>query len=234
MDLDAFNNFSTGKRKKEEVPDSKKKQKTQEELSDSEESDGVPKKEIAKEDSKESKEPTKESKNGKANKTQEKDIKKEETKEDVNMESDSDSDEEQKAQVERKPCSGYDPDTLNYDSRVYDNCMVDMIWPKGFKRNELDHAKPRAKDYKFTLDTFQEEAVNCIERQESVLVAAHTSAGKTAIAEYAIASALKKNQRVIYTSPIKALSNQKFRDLQEEFEDVGLMTGDVTQNESAG
>jgi len=65
------------------------------------------------------------------------------------------------------------------------------------------------------------------------MVAAHTSAGKTAIAEYAIALALKNNQRVIYTSPIKALSNQKFRDLQEEFEDVGLMTGDVTQNESA-
>jgi len=59
-------------------------------------------------------------------------------------------------------------------------------------------------------------------------VAAHTSAGKTAVAEYAIALALKKNQWVIYTSPIKALSNQKFWELQEEFKDVGLMTGDVT------
>ena len=48
------------------------------------------------------------------------------------------------------------------------------------------------------------------------------------MAEYAIAHALKNNQRVIYTSPIKALSNQKFRELQEEFKDVGLMTGDVT------
>ncbi len=66
-----------------------------------------------------------------------------------------------------------------------------------------------------------------------MLVAAHTSAGKTAVAEYAIARALKNNQRVIYTSPIKALSNQKFRELQEEFKDVGLMTGDVTTNESA-
>ena len=62
-------------------------------------------------------------------------------------------------------------------------------------------------------------------------MAAHTSTGKTAIAEYAIASSLNNKQRVIYTSPIKALSNQKYRELQEEFQDVGLMTGDVTINE---
>ena len=61
-----------------------------------------------------------------------------------------------------------------------------------------------------------------------MMVAAHTSAGKTAIAEYAIAKALKAGQRVLYTSPLKALSNQKFRELQEEFGDVGLMTGDVS------
>ena len=76
--------------------------------------------------------------------------------------------------------------------------------------------------------------MECIERSESVLVAAHTSAGKTAVAEYAIAKALAAKQRVIYTSPIKALSNQKFRELQEEFVDVGLMTGDVTIDQSAG
>jgi ATP-dependent RNA helicase DOB1 len=66
-----------------------------------------------------------------------------------------------------------------------------------------------------------------------VLVAAHTSAGKTAVAEYAIAMSLRDKQRVIYTSPIKALSNQKYRELNEVFGDVGLVTGDVTQNESA-
>lgn len=90
-----------------------------------------------------------------------------------------------------------------------------------------------AKVYPFQLDNFQQEAVNCIERGESVLVAAHTSAGKTAVAEYAIAKSLKNKQRVIYTSPIKALSNQKYRDLQEEFGDVGLMTGDMTINPTA-
>ena len=63
-----------------------------------------------------------------------------------------------------------------------------------------------------------------------MLVSAHTSAGKTVVAEYAIAKSLKGNQRVIYTTPIKALSNQKYRELLAEFGDVGLMTGDVTIN----
>lgn len=93
--------------------------------------------------------------------------------------------------------------------------------------------RPPAKVYKFKLDNFQQEAVNYIDNHESVLVAAHTSAGKTAVAEYAIAKSLRDKQRVIYTSPIKALSNQKFRDLQEEFQDVGLMTGDMTINPNA-
>ena len=53
------------------------------------------------------------------------------------------------------------------------------------------------------------------------------------VAQYAIAMSLRDNQRVIYTSPIKALSNQKYRELYEEFHDVGLMTGDVTINPSA-
>lgn len=90
-----------------------------------------------------------------------------------------------------------------------------------------------ARDYPFALDAFQEEAIGCLEKRESVLVSAHTSAGKTVVAEYAIAMALRDKQRIIYTSPIKALSNQKYRDLQDEFKDVGLMTGDVTINPHA-
>lgn len=66
-----------------------------------------------------------------------------------------------------------------------------------------------------------------------VQVSAHTSAGKTVVASYAIAMSLRENQRVIYTSPIKALSNQKYRDFKEEFSDVGLMTGDVTIDPNA-
>ncbi|RKO88202.1 P-loop containing nucleoside triphosphate hydrolase protein, partial [Blyttiomyces helicus] len=90
-----------------------------------------------------------------------------------------------------------------------------------------------ARTYPFTLDPFQQTAIFSIQRNESVLVSAHTSAGKTVVAEYAIAQSLRAKQRVIYTSPIKALSNQKYRELLAEFGDVGLMTGDVTINPSA-
>lgn len=94
---------------------------------------------------------------------------------------------------------------------------------------------PPAKTYPFKLDPFQATSISYITKNQSVLVAAHTSAGKTVVAEYAIAQSLTHNQRVIYTSPIKALSNQKYRDLSEEFgaENVGLMTGDITINPSA-
>uniref|UniRef100_A0A1A8F6F3 Superkiller viralicidic activity 2 (S. cerevisiae homolog)-like n=3 Tax=Nothobranchius korthausae TaxID=1143690 RepID=A0A1A8F6F3_9TELE len=79
----------------------------------------------------------------------------------------------------------------------------------------------------FELDTFQKQAVLKLEAHESVFVAAHTSAGKTVVAEYAIALSQKHMTRTIYTSPIKALSNQKFRDFKTTFGDVGLLTGDV-------
>lgn len=62
---------------------------------------------------------------------------------------------------------------------------------------------------------------------------AHTSAGKTVVAEYAVARSLAAKQRVIYTTPIKALSNQKYREFSEEFKDVGLVTGDATINPTA-
>ncbi|XP_046662048.1 exosome RNA helicase MTR4 [Homalodisca vitripennis] len=90
-----------------------------------------------------------------------------------------------------------------------------------------------AKEYPFILDPFQKEAIACVDNDRSVLVSAHTSAGKTVVAEYAIARSLKEKQRVIYTTPIKALSNQKYREFYEEFHDVGLVTGDVTINPTA-
>jgi ATP-dependent RNA helicase DOB1 len=97
------------------------------------------------------------------------------------------------------------------------------------------HKSPEkpARVWPFELDPFQKVSIASIERGESVLVSAHTSAGKTVVAEYAIAQSLKNNQRVIYTSPIKALSNQKYREFAAEFGDVGLMTGDVTINPTA-
>lgn len=83
-------------------------------------------------------------------------------------------------------------------------------------------------------DPFQLKAIEAIDQNKSVLVSAPTGAGKTAIAEYAIQKALAQNQRVVYTAPIKALSNQKYRDFTALYPDqVGLLTGDVTLNAHA-
>lgn len=90
-----------------------------------------------------------------------------------------------------------------------------------------------AHDFPFELDTFQKRAVYHLEKGECVFVAAHTSAGKTVVAEYAIALASKHMTKAIYTSPIKALSNQKFRDFKGTFEEVGILTGDVQINPEA-
>ena len=87
--------------------------------------------------------------------------------------------------------------------------------------------------FPFELDDFQKRGVIRVERHENVLVCAHTSSGKTLVAEYAIAKTKSQNKRIIYTSPIKALSNQKFRDFKEKFDDVGVVTGDVSINPDA-
>ena len=84
------------------------------------------------------------------------------------------------------------------------------------------------------LDPFQEEAIHAIDRNHSVLVTAPTGAGKTVLAEYAIEKCMEMNRRVIYTAPIKALSNQKYRDFYGAYGDrVGIVTGDVVINQSA-
>lgn len=93
--------------------------------------------------------------------------------------------------------------------------------------------KPRVEQtpaitFPYPLDDFQQRSIDALEDGDSVLVAAHTSAGKTTVALYGIAKALREKKRVIFTSPIKALSNQKFREFSERFESVGLMTGDTT------
>ncbi|XP_078446524.1 RNA helicase, ATP-dependent, SK12/DOB1 protein [Wolffia australiana] len=84
-----------------------------------------------------------------------------------------------------------------------------------------------ALDFPFELDNFQKEAIYYLEKGESVFVAAHTSAGKTVVAEYAFALASKHCTRAVYTAPIKTISNQKYRDFCGKF-DVGLLTGDVS------
>ena len=89
--------------------------------------------------------------------------------------------------------------------------------------------------HQFTLDTFQEEALDAIDAGKSVIVAAPTGTGKTLVADYLIEKAMNEHLRVIYTAPIKALSNQKYRDFKAQFgeEAVGIMTGDVVLNSTA-
>ena len=89
--------------------------------------------------------------------------------------------------------------------------------------------------YAFPLDPFQVEAMVHLAQGQSVMVAAPTGTGKTMVAEYAIWVAQQRKQRVIYTTPLKALSNQKYRDLRELFgyDTVGLVTGDIVEHSRA-
>jgi len=86
----------------------------------------------------------------------------------------------------------------------------------------------------YELDRFQEEAIGSIEHNRSVIVAAPTGAGKTVIAEYAVEKHIEDGKQIIYTAPIKALSNQKYRDFSQIYGDkVGIITGDVVINPEA-
>lgn len=89
--------------------------------------------------------------------------------------------------------------------------------------------------YPFPLDPFQREAITHLAQGRSVMVAAPTGTGKTLVAEYAIWCAQQRHQRVIYTTPLKALSNQKYRDMRAlyGFDTVGLVTGDIVEHSHA-
>ena len=89
--------------------------------------------------------------------------------------------------------------------------------------------------YPFPLDGFQTRAIDALHSGVSVLVAAPTGSGKTVVAEYAVEAALEHGKRCFYTTPLKALSNQKFGDLVERHgaARVGLLTGDNSINGDA-
>ena len=89
--------------------------------------------------------------------------------------------------------------------------------------------------FDFKLDDFQLEAIDHLENDRSVVVCAPTGAGKTVIAEYAVEMALRSNKRCYYTTPLKALSNQKLHDLRLKYgeDKVGLLTGDISINREA-
>jgi superfamily II RNA helicase len=103
---------------------------------------------------------------------------------------------------------------------------VTSITASGLDLNQL---------FPFQLDEFQQRAIAALEAGRSVVVCAPTGSGKTLIGEYAIHRALSRQHRVFYTTPLKALSNQKLRDFREIFgsDAVGLLTGDVSINRDA-
>jgi len=108
---------------------------------------------------------------------------------------------------------------------------------------EFVQVKPFTCDQEFTndilelsyeLDHFQKWSAIAIENDENVLVTAHTASGKSTVAEYAIAKAFALDKKVIYASPIKVLSNQKYSDFRKKFgDDIGIMTGDIKLNPDA-
>ncbi|HEY9662061.1 MAG TPA: DEAD/DEAH box helicase, partial [Allocoleopsis sp.] len=89
--------------------------------------------------------------------------------------------------------------------------------------------------FPFELDEFQLQAIEALNIGQSVVVCAPTGSGKTLIGEYAIYRALAQGKRVFYTTPLKALSNQKLRDFRGKFggDQVGLLTGDMSFNRDA-
>ena len=87
----------------------------------------------------------------------------------------------------------------------------------------------------FTLDKFQEDAIASIDKNHSVIVSAPTGSGKTLIADYIINRDIAERKKVIYTAPIKALSNQKYKEFIHQYglEQIGILTGDVSINPTA-
>ena len=107
--------------------------------------------------------------------------------------------------------------------------------PSSSPTAQSSEVPPLEQLFPFSLDDFQLEAIEALNQGQSVVVSAPTGSGKTLIGEYAIHRALAHGQKVFYTTPLKALSNQKLRDFREQFgaERVGLMTGDLTVNREA-
>ena len=88
-------------------------------------------------------------------------------------------------------------------------------------------------NYPFKLDEWQMKSMKANINKENVLVTAHTGSGKTLVAEFGILESIKSGKKIIYTSPIKSLSNQKYKEFSEIFDDVGILTGDIKVNPDA-
>ena len=116
-----------------------------------------------------------------------------------------------------------------------DEQVVAGLAGAGESETTRDDISTFAARYPFPIDAFQLEAMQHLAQGRSVLVTAPTGTGKTLVAEYAIWRAQQQKRRVIYTTPLKALSNQKYRDLCALYgpEAVGLVTGDIVEHSRA-
>ena len=110
--------------------------------------------------------------------------------------------------------------SINNNLIIFDNKTINKIEEPVYK-------------FKYKLDLFQNEACYRISINENVFVTAHTGCGKTVVAIYSIAHCLNNNKKIIYTSPTKSLSNQKYKEFSEIFPDVGILTGDIKMNPEA-
>src|SRR5690242_6662205 len=117
--------------------------------------------------------------------------------------------------------------------------MSELSPAERYAKSRRDRRHPVLADftalYEFPLDDFQQRACREIEEGRGVLVAAPTGSGKTVVGEFAIHLALATGRKAFYTTPIKALSNQKYHDLVRRYgpDQVGLLTGDNTVNGEA-
>ena len=115
----------------------------------------------------------------------------------------------------------------------------DLSAAERYARSKVKQAAPSYNSFlellDFALDPFQEQACHALAKGKGVLVAAPTGAGKTIVGEFAIHLAIEKSQKVFYTTPIKALSNQKYAELVARYgaDRVGLLTGDTNTNSDA-
>ena len=117
---------------------------------------------------------------------------------------------------------------MNSQISPYLNIFTDKVCKNIIPEEDL------AYNFPYELDAFQKEGIYRIYKNENILVTAHTGSGKTVLALYAIAHCLKHNKKVLYTSPIKSLSNQKYAEFREKFGDsIGIMTGDIKMNPDA-
>ncbi|KAG8654021.1 hypothetical protein MANES_05G093300v8 [Manihot esculenta] len=168
-------------------------------------------------------------------------------------EEDDDDDDEEEAADEYDDISGEISDGIEQSEDETEMSMDAreevLAWRKETKSQRVEKIRNEVKEfgndiidvdelasiYDFRIDRFQRLAIKAFLNGSSVVVSAPTSSGKTLIAEAAAVATVARGRRIFYTTPLKALSNQKFRDFRETFgeDNVGLLTGDSAVNKDA-